>query len=205
MRRSPVLETLAVMLAVFVLQVALGVLGQAGALAASAATVVAEPWTLATSVYAHAGPGHLVANAVALAVVGPLVARRTTRARFHAFFLATGMAAVLAELAVGGVWGQPPVVLGASGAVFALVGYLLTGNRLAGAVLDWVDLSPRAKLLGLAVLVVGLTLVTGSSRAALVAHAAGLTLGLVAGRLGVLDSRRGADRGSQQVRDLQRD
>ena len=79
MRRSPVLETLAVMLAVFVLQVGLGVLGLAGTLAASAATIVAEPWTLATSVYAHAGPGHLVANAVALAVVGPLVARRTTR------------------------------------------------------------------------------------------------------------------------------
>jgi membrane associated rhomboid family serine protease len=203
MRRSPVLETLAVMLAVFVLQVALGVLGQAGALAASAATVVAEPWTLATSVYAHAGPGHLVANAVALAVVGPLVARRTTRARFHAFFLATGMAAVLAELAVGGLWGQPPVVLGASGAVFALVGYLLTGNRLAGVVLDWVDLSGRAKLVGLAVLVVGLTLITGSSRAALVAHAAGLTLGLVAGRLSLLDVT--TTRRSQQVRDLQRD
>lgn len=205
MRRSPVLETLVVMLAVFVLQVALGVLGQAGALAASAATVVAEPWTLATSVYAHAGPGHLVANAVALAVVGPLVARRTTRARFHAFFLATGVLAVLAELAVGGFFGQPPVVLGASGAVFALVGYMLSGNVFASAVLDWVGLSRRAKLVVLAVVVVGLTLVTGSSRAALVAHAAGLAVGLVAGRLGVLDSRRGADRGSQQVRDLQRD
>ena len=203
MRRSPVLETLVVVLAVFVLQTVLGLLGQAGALAASAAVLASEPWTLVTSVYAHAGPGHLVANAVALAVVGPLVARRTTRMRFHAFFLGTGMAAVLAELAVGGLWGQPPVVLGASGAVFALVGYLLTGNRLAGVVLDWVDLSGRAKLVGLAVLVVSLTLITGSSRAALVAHAAGLTLGLVAGRLSLLDVT--TTRRSQQVRDLQRD
>jgi membrane associated rhomboid family serine protease len=166
---------------------------------------VAEPWTLATSVYAHAGPGHLVANAVALAVVGPLVARRTTRARFHAFFLATGVLAVLAELAVGGFFGQPPVVLGASGAVFALVGYMLSGNVFASAVLDWVGLSRRAKLVVLAVVVVGLTLVTGSSRAALVAHAAGLAVGLVAGRLGVLDVTRGVGRESQQVRDLQRD
>ena len=205
MRRSPVLETLAVLLAVFVLQVGLGVLGEAGALAASAVTVTAEPWTLATSVYAHAGPGHLVANAVALAVVGPLVARRTTRIRFHAFFLATGVLAVLAELAVGGILGEPPVVLGASGAVFALVGYMLSGNVLASVVLDWVGLSRRAQLVVLAVVVVGLTLVTGSSRAALVAHAAGLAVGLVSGRLGVLDVPRGAGRESQQVRDIQRD
>ena len=202
MRRSPVLETLAVMLAVFVLQVVLGVLGQAGALAASAVTVAAEPWTLATSVYAHAGPGHLVANAVALAVVGPLVARRTTRLRFHAFFVTTGVLAVFAELSVGGLLGEPPVVLGASGAVFALVGYMLSGNVLTSAVLDWVGLSRRAKLLALAVVVVGLTVVTGSSRAALVAHAAGLAVGLVSGRLGVLDVQPGTGRESQQVPDL---
>jgi membrane associated rhomboid family serine protease len=205
MRRSPVVETLAVLLAVFALQLGLAVLGQAGALAASAATLAAEPWTLVTSVYAHAGPGHLVANALALAVVGPLVARRTTRPRFHAFFLATGVVAVLAELSVGGLLGEPPVVLGASGAVFALVGYMLSGNVLASAVLDWVGLSRRAQLAVLAVVVVGLTLVTGSSRAALVAHATGLAVGLVCGRLGVLDSRRGAGRESQQVADLQRD
>ncbi len=202
MRRSPVLETLAVMLAVFALQVTLGVLGQAGALAASATTVVAEPWTLATSVYAHAGPGHLVANAVALAVVGPLVARRTTRPRFHAFFVATGVLAVFAELSVGGLLGEPPVVLGASGAVFALVGYMLSGNALTSALLDRVGLSRRAKLVVLAVVVVGLTVVTGSSRAALVAHAAGLAVGLVSGRLGVLDVTPGAGRESQQVPDL---
>jgi membrane associated rhomboid family serine protease len=202
MRRSPVLETLAVMLAVFVLQVGLGVLGLAGTLAASAATIVAEPWTLATSVYAHAGPGHLVANAVALAVVGPLVARRTTRLRFHAFFVTTGVLAVFAELSVGGLLGEPPVVLGASGAVFALVGYMLSGNVLTSAVLDWVGLSRRAKLLALAVVVVGLTVVTGSSRAALVAHAAGLAVGLVSGRLGVLDVQPGTGRESQQVPDL---
>ncbi|MFT4881775.1 MAG: membrane associated rhomboid family serine protease [Natronomonas sp.] len=202
MRRSPVLETLAVMLAVFALQVTLGVLGQAGALAASATTVIAEPWTLATSVYAHAGPGHLVANAVALAVVGPLVARRTTRPRFHAFFVATGVLAVFAELSVGGLLGEPPVVLGASGAVFALVGYMLSGNALTSALLDRVGLSQRAKLVVLAVVVVGLTVVTGSSRAALVAHAAGLAVGLVSGRLGVLDVTPGAGRESQQVPDL---
>jgi len=204
MRRSPVVETLAVLLAVYALQLGLAVLGQAGALAASAAALASEPWTLVTSIYAHAGPGHLIANAVALAVVGPLVARRTSRARFHAFFLATGALAVFAELAVGGFFGEPPVVLGASGAVFGLVGYMLSGNVLASAVLDWVGLSRRAQLVVLAVVVVGLTLVTGSSRAALVAHAAGLTVGLVTGRLGVLDVTRRAGR-SQQVRDLQRD
>jgi hypothetical protein len=67
----------------------------------------------------------------------------------------------------------------------------------------------------LAVVVVGLTLATGSSRAALVAHATGLTVGLVAGRLGVLDISRdrgsdsdrrdGSGRGSQQAVDLERD
>lgn len=192
--RSPVLTTLALLVAVFALQLGLWVAGMAGVLALSA-DVAARPWALVTSIYAHAGPGHLVANLVALAIVGPFVSRRTTALRFHAYFLLTGAIAVFAEVAVGAALGEAPVVLGASGAIFALAGYLLAGNVLTSAILDRVSLSRRTQLVVLVVVVVGLTVVTGSSRAALVAHAVGLTIGLVAGRLRVLDVSESDDSG----------
>jgi len=38
-----------------------------------------HPWTLATSVYAHAGLGHLLSNALVVVVAGVPVAASTTR------------------------------------------------------------------------------------------------------------------------------
>ncbi|MUW15531.1 rhomboid family intramembrane serine protease, partial [Halorubrum sp. CBA1125] len=83
------LETLAVALLVGLLQAVLGVVGLAGVFALSAPLAVA-PWALVTSVYAHGSIGHLFANALSLLLVGPLVERRTTRPRFHAFVVGTG-------------------------------------------------------------------------------------------------------------------
>jgi membrane associated rhomboid family serine protease len=194
LRRSPTLTTLALMLGVFALQVALGVLGRAlrVPLALSAPVDVA-PWTVVTSIYAHAGPGHLVANAVALLFVGLLIERETTPARFHLFFVATGALTGLAEVwfaaALGPVvpWIQPNVaVLGASGAIFALIGYLLTGNRLTERVAGRVRLSPRVQLLLFLLLAGAITWYTGSPGVALVSHFTGLLLGLLAGRAHLL-------------------
>jgi membrane associated rhomboid family serine protease len=198
---TPVLETLAAMGAVFLLQVAATAVGRPGALLfglSADAFAGARPWAFVTTVYAHAGLGHLLANAVGLALFGPLVARRTTRVRFHGFFLLTGVAGAVVEVVVGTALGQPPVVLGASGAVFALAGYALAGNVLARGLLDRLALSGRTRLVALLVVVAGLTLATGSSRTALAAHATGLSVGLVAGRLRLLDAA------SEQPRDVER-
>ena len=89
LRRSPTVVTLALVLAVFAGQQVAGLLGWRGLFALSN-PLLARPWTLVTSVYAHASVSHLVANALALALGGLLVERLTTRARFHAFFVTVG-------------------------------------------------------------------------------------------------------------------
>lgn len=187
-RGSPVIETLGVVVGMYLLQLVFGALGLATiGLVAVDGSVATQPWTLATSVYAHAGIGHLAANAVGIVLFGVLVARRTTRTRFHVFFLGTGALAGLAEVWISGLTGPSPAVLGASGAVFALLGYLLAGNLVSTWLLDRVAVSPRVQLLLGLVVAVGLTLATASPGVALIGHATGLLLGLVAGRLSVLD------------------
>jgi len=178
----PTVQTVLACLAVFVAQSALGAFGLGLSTFALALPLEVRPWTLVTATYAHAGVAHLLANVVALLVVGLVVERGTTAARFHAFFVVTGAVAGVAELLVAALLGRVAAVVGASGAVFALLGYALSGNRLVGTVGRRVRLD-RSLTLGLFVAVAALlTVVTAGPGLALVAHFTGLLLGLLAGR-----------------------
>ncbi|GAB7009928.1 rhomboid family intramembrane serine protease [Halorubrum trueperi] len=182
------IETLAIASLFVIAQAALSVVGLAGMFALSTPLSLA-PWTVVTSVYAHGSIGHLLANAIALLLVGPLVERRTTRLRFHAFVVTTGALAGIAQVTLGGLLGPSPAVLGLSGAAFALGGYLLAGNVVSATLFDRLRLSARAQfaLFGLAALL--LTATTAAPGVALIAHAVGAFSGLVAGRVGLLDAR----------------
>jgi len=182
------LETLAVAAVVGAAQLALGVVGLAGFFALATPLSLA-PWTLVTSVYAHGSIAHLLANALALLLVGPLVERRTTRPRFHAFVVATGAAAGVAQVTLGGLLGPSVAVLGLSGAVFALGGYLLAGNVVSATLFDRLRLPARAQFALFGLAAVALTVATAAPGVALIAHAAGAFCGLVAGRVGLLDTR----------------
>lgn len=187
MRRpaSPTVDLLVLFAAVFAVQQVGRLIGLGPAWFALAAPG-GRPWTLVTSVYAHAGPRHLVGNAVALALVGFPLERVTTRARFHAFVLATGVLAGSAELVVGGLVGRAPAVMGASGAVLALYGYALVGNPLADGLIARVAPGRRIRGAVLAGLALAATVLTAGPSVALVAHFVGFALGLVAGRRRVL-------------------
>jgi len=201
---SPVIELLLVFSAVFALQTLAGIAaaitslaGLVNALFVLAPPLGENPWTVVTSVYAHADLGHLLSNAVALVVFGWPVARATTRARFHAFFLGSGALAgvvqVLATVFLAGlpfVAAEPTAVLGASGGVFALLGYLLASNRLSSSLAGSVGLPPLASVGLFVAVAVVLTLATAAPGVALFAHFAGLLVGLLAGSLGVLDASR---------------
>lgn len=76
--------------------------------------------------------------------------------------------------------------MGASGAVLALYGYVLAGNPVTGGLLDRLDLGRRGKVVLVAAMAVLLTLLTARSGIALVAHATGFGVGLIAGRRHVL-------------------
>lgn len=177
------METLAVIAVSLVVKLPLDVVGLGGLFVLTPAFPVA-PWTLVTSVYAHAGPVHLLGNAVVLVLVGPLVERTTSRGRYHLFFLVTGALAGLAQVLVVGTG-----VLGASGAVFALAGYLLAGNLVAGRLLNALERvagDRRAELLAFLVASGLLAVALSGPNAALVGHFAGLFAGLVAGRARLL-------------------
>jgi membrane associated rhomboid family serine protease len=184
--RSPTVTTIAVFVGVFALQLLAQPLGLFADLFVLAPPLTTAPWSLVTSVYAHAGPGHLLANAVTFLVPGLLLERQTTTLRFHGFFVGSGALAGIAEISVGSLLGAPSGVLGASGAVFAFVGYLLTANRLADAAIGGVSLSGRTQLLLFGLLAVAVTVATGQPGVALVAHFTGFLLGLLAGRAHLL-------------------
>ncbi|MFD1641448.1 rhomboid family intramembrane serine protease [Halohasta litorea] len=185
--RSPTLETLLLFVIVFALQGVTSLVGLIG-LFVLAPPITANPWTIVTSVYAHGSIPHLLSNSLALLLAGLLVERRTTRLRFHLFFLTVGALAGITQVVSTGLLGPGTAVLGASGAVFGLFGYLLAGNVVASTLLDRIRLPPRAQfaLFALAALVV--TIATGRPGVALVAHFTGLLLGLLAGAAGVLDT-----------------
>ncbi|WP_137283908.1 rhomboid family intramembrane serine protease [Halorussus salinisoli] len=185
---SPTIQTLAVFLVVFVVQQVVSLVSRqlAFGLFVLAPPVSVRPWTLLASVYAHAGVAHLVSNAVVLLVVGFAVERVTTTWRFHAFFAGVGMLAGVAQVAITGLVGRGTPVLGASGAVFGLLGYLLAGNPVTDAVVGWLPLGGRARVALLFALAAGATLLTASPGVALVAHFTGFALGLLAGRVRLL-------------------
>lgn len=178
----PTVQTAVACLVVFLAQSVLGVVGLGIGFFALAFPLSVRPWTLVLATYAHAGVAHLLANLVALLVVGLVVERGTTALRFHAFFVATGALAGVAELLVAGLFAGGSAVLGASGAVFALLGYALTGNRAVGAVGRRVELDRTLTLALYVVVAALLTVVTAGPGLALVAHFTGLLLGLLAGR-----------------------
>ena len=184
--RSPTLTLVVVFVAVYCVELFVGVFGVPKSAFALATPVTLRPWALVTSVYAHGSFGHLLANSVGLVLVGLVLERRTSRERFHLFFLVTGALAGLVQVWITGFFGAGAPVLGASGAIFALVGYVLAGNRVSDTVLSGVPLSGRAQLAVFVVLAAVLTLFTAGRGVALVAHFTGFLSGLLAGRAHLL-------------------
>jgi membrane associated rhomboid family serine protease len=193
--RSPTVVTLALVGGVFLLQQLAGLVGLGGVFALSL-PLLTRPWTVVTSVYAHAGLSHLVVNALALALGGLLVERVTTNLRFHAFFVTVGALSGVMQVAVVGLVGPlvPGVptavsVLGASGAILGLYGYLLGSNRITETLVGGIQLSARVQLLLGAALAAAITLLTANPGAALIAHFTGLLVGFLSGRLHLLAPR----------------
>ncbi|WP_181685233.1 rhomboid family intramembrane serine protease [Halorhabdus salina] len=184
---SPTTTLIGVLVVVFLLQVLFSVFGVPVGFAV-AWPLTHEPWTLLTSVLAHGGPLHLATNAFGLFVLGLVLERRTEPWRFYLFFLAVGAVAGAAEVTVTELLGDSVSVLGASGAIFGLFGYLLAGNRLTDAVATRITISPRVAIVVVLGVALAITWLTRGRRVALIAHFTGLVLGLLAGRTHLLRS-----------------
>lgn len=186
---NPTLTTLALFATVFAAQAVGFSYGLDAGTFALALPLDHRPWTIVLSVYAHANPTHLIANSFALVVVGPIVARESTSWRFHAFFVASGAIASVVQVLAMIPYGSQPV-LGASGAIFALLGYLLVGNRASEWALSWLPLGWIGRLLLFGALAAAVTVATAAPDVAIFAHFTGFLVGAVAGRFRLLHKSR---------------
>lgn len=184
----PTMTTLALFAVVFLAQVFGTVVGLSAGVFSLALPLDHHPWTLVVSVYAHASVEHLAANTIALAVVGPAVGYLSSPFRYHAFFVLSGMVAGITQVLVMAPFGGGSVI-GASGAIFGLFGYLLVGNPASNRLMSWISLGFRGTLLVFGFLGGLLTFATASPGVALVAHFTGFLVGALAGRYRLLHSK----------------
>ena len=154
---------------------------------APAAVVDGEWWRLLTSMWLHAHPLHLILNLVFLWQLGSIVERMLGPFVFLAVYLLAGVLATAVSLQTLGSHG---VSVGASGAIFGLVGVLLavvvTSRRIPGLGRLLADL--RTRLIGVtaANLVAGFIIPGIDNGAHVGGLIAGLLLGWLVGRDAVL-------------------
>jgi membrane associated rhomboid family serine protease len=84
-----------------------------------------EPWRLLTSVFVHGSPLHLAFNMYTLYIFGQMLEEALGRARFLALYLLAGLGGSVAVLLLA----PGSAVLGASGAIFGLMGAFLVIQR----------------------------------------------------------------------------
>ena len=88
--------------------------------------IINVPISLFSSLFLHAGPGHLIGNMFFLWVFGSAIERRVTRLQFLLYYLAAGVAGNLLSVVVHGLlMGETLHSLGASGAISGLMGLYL--------------------------------------------------------------------------------
>ena len=145
----------------------------------SQATVLTRPWTLITSIFAHGGFLHLLVNMIVLASLGPVLELRVGRRRFVYVFLGSGILAAAAQLVVIPAY---TVVLGASGAIFGVLGALtVLVPRMPVLLLFFIPLRLWMATLGFAIISVLLVFTDPFSSIANLAHFTGILVGLIYG------------------------
>ena len=187
-RRNMTFVFLALMWVVFLLQqVTLAVGGSAlhDALFVLSTDQLHYVWTWVTAVFAHHPLNwfHIIFNSIVLYFFGPIVERKIGSKMFIVLFLGAGIVAGLAQAGIG-LLTVPGRVLGASGAILAIMGVLTVLNPNLRVLLFFIIPMP------LWVLTFGFALVSvfimvgagpGGGGIAHLAHLVGLLIGLIYG------------------------
>ncbi len=156
--------------------------------------VAGHHWvTILTAMFMHASWMHIIGNMVFLWAFGPEIEDSMRRPRYLAFYLLSGLAASLAQLAV--MPGSTVPDLGASGAIAGVMGaFLVTYPRdqiRTLLLLGWftrITFVPAALLIGLWFLIqvfsqVGAVADVQTGGVAYAAHVGGFIFGAVAARI----------------------
>ena len=132
-------------------------------------------WQLVTSVFTHVEIWHVAMNMFALYLFGPALERIVGRARFLAVYLVGGLASSVLVLYLSAQYGS---TVGASGALFGLLGALLVTANKARLNSQWLV---QNLVLGVVITVVGYRMISwqghlggflgGAAAAAIIAYA----------------------------------
>ncbi len=145
--------------------------------ALSTRTLLTQPWGLVTSIFLHANLTHLFFNMLALFFFGPILERRIGSMRFLALFFGSGILAGLAQVIVF----PASAVLGASGAIFGVLGALTVLMPDMVIYLYFVPIKMVYATILFAALDLFPMLAGTPDGIAHIAHLAGLAIGLAAG------------------------
>lgn len=130
-----------------------------------------QPWRIITSIFAHASAYHLLSNLFALALFGLILEGRIGPWRVLGLFMFSGIAI--------NIFSPYSRSLGASGAIFALIGALVA---LRPFMVIWVDMLPMPMIIaGVVYLVQDVIGTFVPSSIANLAHIGGLFIGLAIG------------------------
>ena len=158
-------------------------------------TLTGDAWRLLTSVFVHGGPVHLLMNMYMLFLVGSLAERKFGRIGFLLLFLAGGVVASCASTwwqsshtlgtdLLGRSFVRLTVSVGASGAIMAILGALLSAHAIRSAFGDHHDtpeLGLGKSLVQVIAINVGMGfLIPGVDNSA---HVGGVVAGLLMGAL----------------------
>jgi membrane associated rhomboid family serine protease len=151
--------------------------------------VVAPPFTILTSMFLHGGPGHLGLNMLSLWIFGRGVEDALGRVRYLLFYVASGVAATLAQTVASAASGDVLVpMVGASGAIAGvLAGHLVAFPH--ARVLRYVP--ARLFIVGWLGLQVAAAVAGGAPGVAIFSHLGGFVAGFLLVRIvGLRPSRR---------------
>jgi membrane associated rhomboid family serine protease len=130
-----------------------------------------EWWRLFTSGFLHIGLLHLTFNMVALVAFGPVLEREVGHLGFTAIYLLSLVAGSFGALLIS----PGAFTLGASGAIFGVLGAILVGQRMAG-------ISVRSSGI-LALIVINVIFTLATPGISIGGHIGGLAGGAIAGVL----------------------
>ena len=136
-------------------------------------SVIPGVWTLLTAIFLHGGVVHLLYNLFALALFGSVLEHIIGSRKFLVLFFVSGLAASLASLPFY------TRVLGASGAIFGILGMLAI---LRPKLIVWLYHLPMPMIIALFVWAIGDMIgIFIPSETANIAHLGGLAVGVVMG------------------------
>jgi len=143
-------------------------------------------WTWILSIFAHSpfSYGHIIVNSIALYFFGPSVERYLGTKKFFYLFIFSGILATLSQIGANLLTTTPGFVLGASGAIMAIMGFLTVLNpNLRVYLYFFLPLPLWVLTIGFAIISVFLISVGGfgAGGVAQLAHIIGLLIGIVYG------------------------